>query len=365
MHLPAGRRLGPYEILSHLGSGGMGDVYRARDTRLGREVAVKVLQEHLASDPAALGRFEREARAVAALSHPNILAIHDFGIEDGACYSVTELLRGETLRGRLERESLSWRKAVGMAVAIADGLAAAHAQGIVHRDLKPENVFLTEDGRVKILDFGLARLQPGAPEEAGSSVLTASQTKPGTVMGSAAYMSPEQVRGLPVDARSDIFSFGSVLYEMVTGRRAFPGKTSADAMAAILKESPPDPAESGKTIPIALARVITRCLEKAPDERFQSARDLTYALREIASTSAAAVQMSGEAMAGPAVRHGRVAAIAVGVIALAAALLVALDVGGLRRRLTGGAKGTTIRSVAVLPLQTSRVTRARSISPTG
>jgi eukaryotic-like serine/threonine-protein kinase len=351
MHLPAGRRLGPYEILSHLGSGGMGDVYRARDTRLGREVAVKVLQEHLASDPAVLGRFEREARAVAALSHPNILAIHDFGIEDGACYSVTELLRGETLRGRLERESLSWRKAVGMAVAIADGLAAAHAQGIVHRDLKPENVFLTEDGRVKILDFGLARLQPGAPEEAGSSVLTASQTKPGTVMGSAAYMSPEQVRGLPVDARSDIFSFGSVLYEMVTGRRAFPGKTSADAMAAILKESPPDPAESGKTIPIALARVITRCLEKAPDERFQSARDLTYALREIASTSAAAVQMSGEAMAGPAVRHGRVAAIAVGVIALAAALLVALDVGGLRRRLTGGAKGTTIRSVAVLPLQ--------------
>ncbi|MFI5197477.1 MAG: protein kinase [Thermoanaerobaculia bacterium] len=351
MQLPVGRRLGPYEILSHLGSGGMGDVYRARDTRLGREVAVKVLQEHLASDPAALGRFEREARAVAVLSHPNILAIHDFGVEEGACYSVTELLRGETLRGRLERESLSWRKAVEIAVAIADGLAAAHAQGIVHRDLKPENVFLTEDGRVKILDFGLARLQPGAPEEAGSSVVTASQTKPGTVMGSAAYMSPEQVRGLQVDARSDIFSFGSVLYEMVTGRRAFPGKTTADAMAAILKDAPPDPSESGKAIPVPLSRVITRCLEKAPDERFQSARDLTYALREIGSTSAAAVQMSGVAMASPRVGRGRVAAIAVSGTVLAAALLFALDVGGLRRRLTGGVKGTAIRSLAVLPLQ--------------
>ena len=273
--LPAGARLGPYEVLGELGSGGMGDVYRARDTRLGREVAVKVLQEHLASDPGALERFEREARAVAALSHPNILAIHDFGVQDGAGYSVTELLRGETLRARLERESLSWRKAVEISVAIADGLAAAHAQGIVHRDLKPENVFLTEDGWVKILDFGLARLQPGAPDEAGSSVLTASQTKPGTVIGSAAYMSPEQVRGLPMDARSDIFSFGSVLYEMVTDRRAFPGKTTADAMAAILKDAPPDPSESGKAIPVSLSRVITRCLEKAPDERFQSARDLT------------------------------------------------------------------------------------------
>ncbi len=351
MAFSEGSRLGPYEILSHLGSGGMGAVYLARDTRLGREVAIKVLQEHLASDPAALGRFEREARAVAALSHPNILAIHDFGVEDGLCYSVTELLRGETLRGRLDRESLSWRKAVEIAVSIADGLAAAHAQGIVHRDLKPENVFLTEDGRVKILDFGLARLQPGAPEEVGSSVLTASQTQPGTVMGSAAYMSPEQVRGLPVDARSDIFSFGSVLYEMVTGRRAFAGKTSADAMAAILKESPPDPSESGKTIPLALARVITRCLEKSPDERFQSARDLTYALREIASTSASAVQMSGVAMVGTRVGRGRVAAIAAGVIVLAAALLFALDVGGLRGRLGTRGKGTAIRSLAVLPLQ--------------
>ena len=221
------------------------------------------------------------------LSHPNILAIHDFGIEGDAFYAVTELLRGETLRARLERESLAWRKATEISISIADGLAAAHAQGIVHRDLKPENVFLTDDGRVKILDFGLARQEPDAAVEAESALATVTATEPGTVLGTATYMSPEQVRGLPVDARSDIFSFGSVLYEMVTGHRAFPGKTTADTMAAILKESPPDPAESGKSIPLALARVITRCLEKAPDERFQSARDLTYALKEIASATGA------------------------------------------------------------------------------
>ncbi len=329
----------------------MGTIYRARDTRLGREVAVKVLREHLISDSAAIARFEREARAVAALSHPNILAIHDFGIEGDVCYSVTELLRGETLRARLDRESLAWRKATEIAISIADGLAAAHARGIVHRDLKPENVFLTEDGRVKILDFGLARHEPDAAVGAESALATVTATEPGTVMGTATYMSPEQVRGLPVDPRSDIFSFGSVLYEMVTGRRAFPGKTSADTMAAILKESPPDLAESGKTIPLALARVITRCLEKAPDERFQSTRDLTYALREIASTSASAIQMSGVATAGPAVRRGRAAAIAAGVIVLAVALFAIFDIGGLRNRLTGGGKGAAIRSVAVLPLQ--------------
>ncbi|MFI5119112.1 MAG: protein kinase [Thermoanaerobaculia bacterium] len=351
MHLQVGRRLGPYEIVGTLGAGGMGEVYRARDTRLGREVAIKVLREHLVSDTAAVARFEREARAVAALSHPNILAIHDFGVEGEAFYAVTELLKGETLRARLERESPSWRKAVDIATAVADGLGAAHAHGIVHRDLKPENVFLTEDGRVKILDFGLARQESDAAGKVGTALPTVTATEPGTVMGTATYMSPEQVRGLPVDARSDIFSFGSLLYEMVTGRRAFPGKTTADTMAAILKESPPDPSESGKTIPLALARVITRCLEKAPDERFQSARDLTYALREISSTSDSAIQMSGVATAGPAARHGRAAAIAAGVIVLTAGLLVALDVGGLRSRLTGGGKGSTIRSLAVLPLQ--------------
>jgi len=350
MHLQVGRRLGPYEVVGSLGAGGMGEVYRARDTRLGREVALKVLLGRLADDPSARSRFEREARAVAALSHPNILAIHDFGIEGGICYSVTELLSGETLRARLDRESLSWRKAVDLATAVADGLGAAHSRGIVHRDLKPENVFLTEDGRVKILDFGLARQQPETAVEAESARATVTATEPGTVLGTVTYMSPEQVRGLPVDARSDLFSFGSVLYEMVTGRRAFPGKTSADAMAAILKESPPDPSDSGKTIPLALSRVITRCLEKSPDERFQSARDLTYALREIASASAASIQMSGVATAELAAHRGRVAAIVAGVIVLAASLVLAFDVGGLRNRLTVG-KGSTIRSLAVLPLQ--------------
>jgi eukaryotic-like serine/threonine-protein kinase len=348
---PAGVRFGPYEVLGELGSGGMGTVYRARDTRLGREVAVKVLREQIASDKAAVARFEREARAVAALSHPNILAIHDFGVEGEAFYAVTELLRGETLRSRLEREALSWRKATEIAISIADGLAAAHAQGIVHRDLKPENVFLTEDGRVKILDFGLARQEPGAAAGAESALATVTATEPGTVMGTATYMSPEQVRGLPVDARSDIFSLGSVLYEMVTGRRAFPGKTAADSMAAILKDTPPDPAESGKAIPLALARVIRRCLEKAPDERFQSARDLTYALGDIASTTGSAVQMSGVAKAQLAARPGRVAAVAVGLVVLAAALLAVVDVGGLRTHLTGGTKGAAIRSLAVLPLR--------------
>ena len=348
--IPEDTHLGPYVILSRLGAGGMGEVYRARDSRLGREVALKVLQARLADDPSARSRFEREARAVAALSHPNILAIHDFGIEGDVCYAVTELLRGETLRARLDRESLSWRKAVDIATAVADGLGAAHAQGIVHRDLKPENVFLTEEGRVKILDFGLARLERNTPVEAGSALPTVTQTEPGTVMGTATYMSPEQVRGLPVDARSDIFSFGSLLYEMVTGRRAFPGKTSADAMAAILRESPPDPSESGKRIPVALARVITRCLEKSPDERFQSARDLTYALREIGSSVGSAAMTSGTELtlaARPALRIGAALAALLAVVSI----LIALDPGGLCGRLFGTRKGPAVRSLAMLPLQ--------------
>src|SRR5258706_12915791 len=217
MTLPRGTRVGAYELTASLGEGGMGEVYRARAARLGREVAVKVLAERFRSDESLRERFEREARAIAALSHPNILAIHDVGFDGARAYSVTELLEGETLRQRLSGAPMPARKALETAGQIADGLTAAHEHGIVHRDLKPENVFLTEDGRVKILDFGLARVLPDASEEAGSSVLTASQTKPGTVMGSAAYMSPEQVRGLPVDARSDIFSLGSVLYEMVAG----------------------------------------------------------------------------------------------------------------------------------------------------
>src|SRR6266540_1100662 len=219
MILAAGNRLGPYEVLTPLGAGGMGEVYKARDSRLDREVAIKVLPEHLADDPAALSRFEREAKAIAAISHPNILAIHDFGREGGVTFAVMELLEGETLRSRLSGSELPWREAVEIGAAVADGLAAAHGKGIVHRDLKPENIFLTSDGRVKILDFGLARVKPPASPQDKSSIPT--ETEAGTIMGTVGYMSPEQVRGEPADAPSDIFSLGCVLYEMLSGRRAF------------------------------------------------------------------------------------------------------------------------------------------------
>src|SRR5258708_3892809 len=242
MPLSAGARLGPYEILAPLGAGGMGEVYRARDPRLNREVAIKVLPERLAGDPQALARFESEAKAVAALSHPNILAIHDFGSDQGVSYAVTELLEGETLRSQLGRAALPWRKAVEIGIAIADGLAAAHAKGIIHRDLKPENLFLTSDGRVKILDFGLARWAPSSPSGPEAPTLT----QEGVVLGTAGYMSPEQVRGTAADARSDIFSLGCVLYEMVAGRRAFSRETTAQTVAAILEGQPAELAAPGK-----------------------------------------------------------------------------------------------------------------------
>ncbi len=302
MPLGAGTRLGPYEILSALGVGGMGEVYRARDERLEREVAVKVLPEHLAKDTEALARFEREAKAVAALSHPNILAIHDFGTFEGTSFAVTELLEGETLRTRVTRSALVWRKAAEIAAALADGLAAAHSKGIVHRDLKPENIFLTRDGQVKILDFGLARFTPRPSRRAGSKAKTG-MTEPGTVLGTMGYMSPEQVRGEAAKGASDIFALGCVLYEMIAGRRAFSRATPAETMAAILREEPPPLAESGKlgpggapggvsagvagAVPADLDRVIAHCLEKNPEERFQSARDLAFALRAILSGSGA------------------------------------------------------------------------------
>ena len=273
-----GTRLGPYEILATLGAGGMGEVYRARDTRLDREVAIKVLPERMAADPEALARFAREAKAVAALSHPNILAIHDYGVEGSTAYSVTEMLTGETLRQRIGGSPLPQRKAVEIALQIAMGLAAAHDRGIVHRDLKPENLFITEDGRVKILDFGLAKVAASASTDISASPTLEAQTTPGTVMGTMAYMSPEQVRGQGVDHRSDIFSFGAILHEMLTGRQAFRRDTAADTMSAILREEPEGIASTGSGANQELERIVRHCLEKNPAMRFQSARDLAFNL---------------------------------------------------------------------------------------
>src|SRR6185436_523795 len=282
--------LGPYEILNAIGSGGMGDVYRARDTRLDRDVAVKVLPERFVRDTDARMRFEREAKAVAALSHPNILAIHDYGSHEASAYSVTELLEGQTLRQRMLAGTIPWRRAVEIAAEIADGLAAAHAKGIIHRDLKPENIFLTSDGRVKILDFGLAQLSrpemKGGEEIDASSIPTAPmKTDPSAIMGTAGYMAPEQLRGETVDATTDIFALGCLLYEMVTGRGAFIRGTVIDSLSAILTDTPDVFGATQKMIPFELARVIQRCLEKNRAERFQSARDLAFALRAIGTST--------------------------------------------------------------------------------
>ena len=282
LSLAPGTRLGPYEVQGPLGEGGMGEVYRARDVRLKRDVAIKVVRGESSPSEDARKRFEREAQAVAALSHPNILAIHDFGTEDGRTSAVMELLVGETRRARLDRGPLPWSKAVELAAAIADGLAAAHAKGVVHRDLKPQNLFLTADGRLKILDFGLAKLRK--PEDADYSSATRSQTQPGRVLGTAGYMSPEQVAGRPVDARTDVFSLGCVLYEMVSGRRAFDRPTAAEAMAAILNEEPPEL----EGVPAGLRRLVRHCVEKDPEARRQSARDLAFDLRVLLEAGAPA-----------------------------------------------------------------------------
>jgi len=289
VRLTTGSRLGPYEILGQIGAGGMGEVYRARDRKLDRDVAVKVLPESVAADPDALARFEREAKAVAALSHPNILAIHDFGTHEGTVYAVTELLEGETLRGKLDAGRIARKQAVNYALQVAKGLSAAHEKGIIHRDLKPENLFVGKDGHLKILDFGLAKREaPVARGEETSAPTVSGHTEPGTVMGTVGYMSPEQVRGRPADHRSDIFSFGVVLYEMLTGRRAFRGETPVETMHAILKEETPGLAGSASAISPALERIVRHCLEKSPEERFQSARDIAFALGEASSGSAAA-----------------------------------------------------------------------------
>jgi eukaryotic-like serine/threonine-protein kinase len=284
--LHTGVQLGPYEVLGPLGSGGMGEVYRARDSRLGREVALKVLPAG-SSDPDRLKRFEQESRAASALNHPNLVAVFDTGVHEGGPYIVFERLQGETLRVRLGPGPLPARKAVECAVQIADGLAAAHQAGIVHRDLKPENVFVTDDGRIKILDFGLAKLRPSRRESGLiNDGATASEiTDAGTVLGTVGYMSPEQVEGKPTDHRSDIFSLGSVFYEMLSGRRAFRGDSNVETMRAILKEDPPALGAVGENVPLGLDRIVRRCLEKRPEERFQSARDIAFALEALSAAS--------------------------------------------------------------------------------
>ena len=283
MTILGGTHLGQYEVLDPIGAGGMGDVYRARDPRLDREVAIKVLASNLASDPDAMARFEREAVSVAKLSHPNILSIFEFARHGSTAFVVTELVDGETLRVRLDRGPLQARRAVAYALQIAKGIAAAHARGIVHRDLKPENVMITRDDQVKILDFGLAKSvdisEPDVTRGPGAA------TNPGTVLGTFGYMAPEQVRGQALDHRADMFAFGAVLYEMLAGERAFKGDTPADTMSAILTKDPPDLDAARLSISPGVDRIVRRCLEKSPELRFQSANDLAFALETLASGS--------------------------------------------------------------------------------
>jgi eukaryotic-like serine/threonine-protein kinase len=287
-----GTRFGPYEIIAPVGAGGMGEVYRARDTRLGRDVAIKVLPATFSADSDRLRRFEQEARAASALNHPNILTIYDVGEHRGAPYVVSELLEGGTLREVTHGAALPQRKVVEYALQIASGLAAAHDKGIVHRDLKPENIFVTHDGRVKILDFGLAKLSsPAERDESQTDVATMRvDTEPGIVIGTAGYMSPEQIRGTTPDHRSDIFAFGAVLYEMLAGKRAFKGESRADTLSAILREDPSDLVDENRRISPGLERIVRHCLEKNPAQRFHSARDLAFAIEALSGSGGAPVQ---------------------------------------------------------------------------
>ena len=343
--MPPPVRFGPYEIVAPIGAGGMGEVYRARDTRLGREVAVKVLPAALASDPERLRRFETEARATAALSHPNVLAVFDLGTHEGSPYLVEELLEGETLRERLSAGPLPPRKAVELALQVAHGLAAAHDRGIVHRDLKPENLFITRDGIVKILDFGLARLV--APETDGTLHEAPTEmecTELGAVLGTMGYMAPEQLRGQHVDHRADIFAFGCVFYEMLSGRPAFRHDTRADTISALLHADPPPLADSGRDIPSGLDRIVHHCVEKRPEDRFSSARDLALALSALSEAGDLRPGVES-AIARPRLHGRRVAGLATGAIVLLVAVALAV---WLSKGRTAAAE--PIRSIAVLPL---------------
>ncbi|MEO5895302.1 MAG: serine/threonine-protein kinase, partial [Vicinamibacterales bacterium] len=319
MPLPTGTRLGTYEILGKLGAGGMGEVYRARDIKLQRDVAIKVLPEALAQDPAALARFEREAQAVAALSHPNILAIHDFATEGRIVYAVTELLEGSTLRERMGDHALPIRTAIDLGVHIVRGIAAAHERGIIHRDLKPENIFITKDGVVKILDFGLAKAaDAGSVAMAGGGETRIADTAVGMVMGTVGYMSPEQVRAQPLDHRTDIFSFGAVFYEMVTGRRAFSGDSHVETMNAILKEDPPEFGEINPNLPGSLDRIVRRCLEKQPADRFHSAHDLAISLEALSGASNSSTAARVASTIAPPRKKMPLAAVAAALLAVGA-----------------------------------------------
>ena len=321
MNLTAGSRVGPYEITGRIGAGGMGEVLRARDTRIGRDVAIKVLPDDVTRDAERLRRFEQEARAAGTLNHPNLVTIHDLGTHDGAPYLVMELLEGETLREKLgdngRTARIPIRKAMDYAQQIASGLAAAHEKGIVHRDLKPDNVFVTKDGRLKLLDFGLAKVTEKDSSDDPAAATRARNTSPGTVLGTVGYMSPEQVRGQDIDQRTDIFAAGAILYEMVAGRRAFHGNSAADTMSAILSQDPPElDAASGHHVSPIVDRVIRRCLEKERTERFESARDLAFALEAVTSSSASHDTIAAEA-APPRTRMSLALAV-VALLALAA-----------------------------------------------
>ena len=316
------RTVGRYKVTAFIGAGGMGEVYRARDTQLSREVALKILPESFASQPERFRRFETEARAVARLSHPNIMTIHDFGTEDGIPYAVMELLEGESLRQRLQRGPIPVRKAIDIASQIADGLSAAHHGGVIHRDIKPENVFLTPAGQVKILDFGVAHLREESSGASRSIDTEETITDDVQAAGTLAYMSPEQLRGQRVGAASDIFSLGCVLYEMLTGTRAFQRSNSADTVSAILHHDPPPITERRPQAPPVLAHLVTRCLEKQPGERFESARDITFALRDVSTTDPSSPRFQGPADRRR-IRERRLLSAAVATVLIAAAAALA------------------------------------------
>jgi serine/threonine protein kinase/Tol biopolymer transport system component len=358
-----GSRLGPYEIASRVGAGGMGEVWRARDTRLGRDVAVKVLPESLAADPDRLRRFEQEARAAGSLNHPNLIAVYDVGADESTPYLVMELLEGETLREKIDEipgeggVRIPIRKALDYAGQMAEGLAAAHQRGIVHRDLKPDNVFVTNDGRVKILDFGLAKLA-GRGSEGDDDRTREKDTSPGTVLGTVGYMSPEQVRGQPADHRSDIFSYGAILYEMLSGTRAFHGQSSADTMSAILQKDPPELTSASVPVSPALDRIVHRCLEKSRDERFDSAHDIAFALEAISGSTTSATGLAAIEPARRPLDWRHLTLAAALLLAIAAAALMAMR-GSTRRAATAASPRLTQLTFA------SGVEMFPSLSPDG